>query len=363
MKVTVIGAGNSGLAMAAHLSREGNVVTLWNRSYKTIEKLMQTHIIRCSGVICGDIPIHQVTTDIQLALKEPDIILITTPANSHRELAELIGKNIRKSTVIVLNPGRTLGALEFCTVYERYNKEYPPMIAETQTIIYTCRKTGEDAVDVIALKNDVLISALDMVEGKQLLSYLPECMRRYLIVADSMIQTSIGNVGMILHCAPLLFNIGWTESRHSTYRYYYDGIAPTIGDFIEKLDEERVAVSIALGHRVETTREWIIRTYRVTGNTLYECIQNNPSYKSIEAPRSLRHRYIFEDIPCGLVPLEAIGLRLGLDMKYTTMIIELASRLLNVDFRKEGRNLEYLKLSHDRKSLMAYFKGGLCDEG
>ena len=36
MNITVIGAGNSGLAMAAHLSLNYNCVTLWNRSRETI---------------------------------------------------------------------------------------------------------------------------------------------------------------------------------------------------------------------------------------------------------------------------------------------------------------------------------------
>ncbi len=31
-RVSIIGAGNSGLTMAAHLSLEGNEVYLWNRS-------------------------------------------------------------------------------------------------------------------------------------------------------------------------------------------------------------------------------------------------------------------------------------------------------------------------------------------
>jgi opine dehydrogenase len=81
-------------------------------------------------------------------------------------------------------------------------------------------------------------------------------------------------------------------------------------------------------------------------NNLYECIQNNDAYKTIDAPSSLKHRYIFEDIPCGLVPLEAIGIKLHLDMTYTSLIINLASKLLNVDFRKIGRNLECLGISH-----------------
>ncbi len=50
MNITVVGAGNSGLATAAHLSKEGgHSVTLWNRSKETIELLMKSKEIHCEG--------------------------------------------------------------------------------------------------------------------------------------------------------------------------------------------------------------------------------------------------------------------------------------------------------------------------
>ena len=341
MKATVIGAGNSGLAMAAYLSRGGNSVTLWNRTGSTISRICSTHVIHCEGEIQGDIRIDTITDDIRLALKDPDIVLVTTPANSHRELAELIAGNIRKSTVIVLNPGRTLGALEFRRTYDRYNMEYPQTIAETQTIIYTCRKTAEDSVHIMAMKDSVLISALDARMNKDIIRYLPECIRPYFIPAESIIQTSIGNVGMILHCAPLLLNVGRMEGAASHYKYYHEGITPTIARFLERLDQERVHVSETLGYQVESAKEWMMRTYHVSGGSLYECIQNNDAYKEIDAPTTLHHRYIFEDVSYGLVPLEAIGNKLGLDMKNTTLIVDLACRLLEEDYREKGYQLDY----------------------
>lgn len=345
MRITVIGAGNSGISMAAHLSKEGNQVTLWNRSRATISKLIKTQSIYCEGIINGIIKIFSVTDNIDEALVNPDIILITTPANSHKELAELIAKKIKKSTVIVLNPGRTFGALEFKNTFEKYNNEYKQIIAETQTIIYTCRKIAEDTVNIIALKDSVLISALNLESNECISNYLPNCIKKYFKPSHSMIQTSIGNIGMILHCAPLLLNAGWTESLSNTYKYYYDGITPTIGELIEKIDMERVEISVKMGYRVESAKEWLTRTYHVIGQNIYECIQNNKAYKNIEAPSSLYHRYIFEDIPCGLVPLEAIGKKLGVNMEYTTLIIDLASKLMGVDFRKSGRNLSDLDYS------------------
>jgi opine dehydrogenase len=357
MKVTVIGAGNSGVAMAAHLSAEGNQVTLWNRSRSSIERLMKTHVIRCEGVINGNIPVYCITNDINIALKDPDIILITTPANAHKELAELVGNNLNKSTIIVLNPGRTFGAIEFKHSYEQHNKKHSQMIAETQTIIYTCRKTDEDAVNIMAFKDSVLIASLGIKPNKSIINDLPKCLRGYFLQAESMIETSIGNVGMVLHCAPLLLNAGRTESEQNIYKYYNEGITPTIGRLIEKIDIERIAVSESLGHKVESAKEWLIRTYHVKGDNLHECIQNNEVYKTIDAPISLNHRYLFEDVPCGLVPLEAIGIKLGLDMSHTTLIIDLASKLMEVDYRKNGRNLENLDFKEDMRGLVDLLGG------
>lgn len=351
-----MGAGNSGLAMAAHLSKEGNNVTLWNRSKSTISKLLSTQTIYCEGVIKGAIKVNLITNDIREALFDPDIILITTPANSHKELAEKIAKHINKETLIVLNPGRTFGALEFREVYQKNNSKISQTIAETQTIVYTCRKTGEDSVNIIGLKSGVLISTFDANENGKIISKLPICLQQFFTPAKSMIETSIGNVGMVLHCAPLLLNTGWTESEISLYKYYYDGITPSIGRLIEKIDQERVSVSKELGLEVETTKEWLERSYNVKGRNLYEVIQNNEDYKTIDAPTSLNHRYIFEDIPCGLVPLEAVGKKLGLEMKNTELIINLASSLMDVDFRETGRNLINYFVSDSITDLKFLFK-------
>lgn len=359
MRVTVIGGGNSGYAMAAHLSKYGNEVTLWNRSSSTIATIMETKKIHCTGFIHEVIPIHMVTDNIKEALKDPDVILITTPAHSHKGLAELIAKNIKKSALIVLNPGRTFGALEFEYVYNMYNKNYKQTIAETQTIIYTCRKIGDDGVNIIALKDSVLIAGTGTTSSEEIISRLPACIRQYFKPAKSIVETSIGNVGMILHCAPMILNVGWTESKFYNYKYYHDGVSPTVSEFIEEIDKERVAVSKALGYEVESTKEWFIRTYHLEGETLYECIQNNKAYDTIYAPPSLEHRYVIEDIPCGLVPLEAMGLKLGVDMTYTSLTIDLASKLMKRDFRETGRNLEYLDTTLIKNWQMTITGGGV----
>lgn len=344
MKIAVLGAGNSGFAMAAHLAMNGHQVRLWNRSYSTIAELLETNTIYCQGAIEGEAKIDLVTTHMDEAVEDVELILVTTPASAHADIAAQLAKYIERPVTIILNPGRTFGAIEFDSVLKQCGCTVRPIVAETQSIIYTCRKVSPVSVAILMLKKDVLLSTTIASNNKSVIANLPICLRQYFIPAQSMIQTSIGNVGMILHCAPALLNAGWIENERSSFKYYHDGITPSIASFLERLDNERIEVSRRLGWEVESVTEWIKRSYGAKGDTLYSCIQDVEAYNIIEAPSTLRHRYIYEDVPYGLVPLEGIGNRLGLPMEVTGLVIDLANVLLDMDFRQIGRNMEQLDI-------------------
>lgn len=341
MHILIIGAGNSGLAMAAHLASNGHNINIWNRSKQNIQKLLLTKTIFCSGILNGPVTVDLVTDNMKEALHNIELILVTTPANSHTDIAQLLAANLDKDIPIILNPGRTFGALNFYLTFRKYNHIFIPKIAETQTIVYTCRKTAEDSVIIYSLKRNVKIASLFLKDKKVIMHCFPENLKKYFFPVNSFIETSLGNVGMILHCAPFILNAGWTECPTTEYKYYYEGITPTVGKLIEKLDNCRVSVAKELGYRVPSTLEWMKEEYMVEGHTLYECIKNNSSYKEIDAPQSLHHRYIFEDVPYGLAPLEKIGIELKVDMKPVTLIIEMANLLMETDFR---RPMNYIDL-------------------
>lgn len=342
--IAVIGAGNSGLAMAAHLTQNHEKVHLWNRSFDNIKALSETMIIQCDGVIRGNYCIEMVSSDLKSVLEGVELILVTVPANAHHEIARVLSPLLKGGEMILLNPGRTLGVMEFINVLKLSGCKAEVIVAETQTIVYTCRKTNHSSVAIYAMKNDVLLSGLDPSLNKMLIKKLPTCLQPYFTAAENMIQTSIGNVGMILHCIPTLFNTGWIESPRTNFKYYYEGITPSIAVLLEKLDQERLEVAANLGFDIETTAQWLRRSFHLNANNLHDCIQKNKAYQTIDAPLSLKHRYILEDVPYGLVPLEAIGLKLGIKMDLTKLIIDLASELLKTDFRIYGRNLNRLGL-------------------
>ena len=249
--------------------------------------------------------------------------------------------------IIILNPGRTFGAIDFANELKKCGVVELPHIAETQTIVYTCRRSSDNQTTIFALKTDVKIAALKKSSLEVIMGKMPDCLKPYFKPENSVGYTSFDNVGMVLHCSPVLMNIGWIESEKVDFKYYYDGISKSVAAFIQKIDNERMAVAKAAGYEIESVAEWLRRTYGVVGKDLYECIRNNESYKEIDAPPKIECRYILEDVPNGLVPIEYLGKELRVSTPNITTIINLANSVLDRDFREEGRKITYAELQRN----------------
>ena len=336
--IMIYGAGHQGLSMAAHLSLNGEMVNLYNRSPEHIQKIIDTHLIECSGIITGEAKINNASDDISMVIS--DVIMVTTPSSAHKDVARQLAPYVHKEMIIILNPGRTFGAIEFAEELKKHGAKELPNIAETQTIVYTCRKSGENSTSIFALKRDVKIAAIQGSSIGKIMESIPDCLRSYFTPVNSVALTSFSNVGMILHCAPVMMNIGWIESEKVDFKYYYDGISRSVAKYIEKMDAERLKVVKESGFIVESLKEWLIRTYDVHGNNVYECITDNEAYREIDAPPTLNTRYIFEDIPNGLVPIEYLGSRLGVATPNITTIIDLACSVMDTDYRANGRRFD-----------------------
>jgi opine dehydrogenase len=121
-----------------------------------------------------------------------------------------------------------------------------------------------------------------------------------------------------------------------------EGVTPATARVLEALDRERVNVASALGVRAQTAQEWLYRAYAAEGDNLFESMQANPGYKGIKAPNRLRHRYIFEEVPCSLVPIVELGRQYGAETPTMQSMIHLAKIVHGVDYWERGRTLDRL---------------------
>ncbi len=333
-ELLIVGAGNVGLAMAAHLQLMDQRVTLYNRDSARLGPIRESAGRVVLAGCCGtQVVLPRITSDRAVAA-EADIIVFTIPANVHRKLVVEFAPFMRAGQLLVLHPGRTCGAYEVKRALDDCGVR-GVSVAETQTVLYTSRAEGA-RVRIEAIKPDVPLAALpaddDNPRFAQLLKIYPQLRR----VASTLI-TGLGNVGMILHPLPMLLNTGWIELPDSCFRHYYEGISPSVARLLEKLDTERLAVARAFGVETPCVLAWLCSTYGSRGDDLYSALQDTTSYEIVTAPQTLRHRYLWEDVPTGLVPLEALAQVADVDVPLTRLGIDLANAVCGCDFRCTGR--------------------------
>jgi opine dehydrogenase len=339
IKYTVIGAGNGGKAMAAHLALMGFEVTLYNRTYEHIEVIQKRGGIELESYEGGPHGFGElvaVTSDIQVALSASQVIMVVVPSSAHADIAETTAPYLRDGQIVLLHPGRTCGAIEFSKVIRDFGCTADVTVAEAETFIYASRAEGPAQARIFRIKDAVPLAALPSTRTQAVLDAVNEAYPQY-IDGVNVLHTGMNNMGAIFHPALAILNAGRIESTRGDFQFYVDGVTPSVANILEVLDRERVTVAAAIGVRARTGIEWLEMAYNATGANLYESIQNQSGYYGIKAPNTLSHRYIFEDVPMSLVPIATLGQRYGVSVRGIDSIIRLACFIHHTDFWRRGR--------------------------
>ena len=347
MKIAIIGAGNGGQTFAGYLSMVGYETSLYDIDVEKMEALKKLGGIQMEGRINGFGKIGCITTDIAEAVKGAEIIMVTTVANAHRAVATSIAPYLEDGQVVVLNPGRTCGALVFKQTLKNVGCTKRIYLGEAQTLVYACRVIENGHVNVIGIKDEVLLSGLPAADTDYILSKLNPIYPCFM-KADNVLNTSLENIGAMFHPCVLLFNAATIE-RNDMFWFYRD-MTEQVAEFIEKFDAERLAVGKAYGIDLLSVKEWIKFAYKDTvGETLCERMRNNPAYHDIKSPSTIFTRQLTEDIPTGVLPIMELGKAAGVETPLLESMIHICEALLNMDLHSNGRNLKNLGLSGKNK--------------
>lgn len=346
----VLGAGNGGLAMAAHLALKGVRVHLWNRSPERLLPIKRSgyiHLIASPDrpdLPRGQAHIPVVTTDIEEAVHDARVLMVVVPATGHAEVAERLAPHLRDGHIIVLNPGRTGGALEVLHILQRHGVKAEVIVAEAQTLLYASRALNPGQVQIFGIKNSVPVAAIPAYRTPEVIQALRSAYTEF-VPGDNVMKTSMDNIGAIFHPAVTVLNAARIESTHGEFEYYIDGITPSIAQVLETIDTERVAVAAAMGFGCMTAREWLYIAYGASGKTLFDAIRANQGYYGIKAPPIVHHRYITEDVPMSLVPIASLGEALGVPCPTIRAIVHLANVMHGCDYWQTGRTAERMGLT------------------
>jgi opine dehydrogenase len=353
--IVVLGGGNGAFITAADLKLRGHGVTLCELPYledniRGIKKgkTIELQIVGHPGISGGLAKLDEVTTDASEALSGAEVVLMVVPAFAQKPFAEACVPYLEDGQIIVLTPGNFGGAIEFSNILSKKGKGQKVAIAEMECMIYSGFKSSPTVAWVSGYKKGLRVAAYpakdtDKVMRKLLMIY-PD-----LRTAKNVLETGLRNLNTVVHAPILIHNAGWIERTKGNFLFYWDGCTPGVAHSAEAVDRERLTLGRKLGLELTPTMEVALEWYShqgAKGDSLHEVLSTNPAYVKDTAPPMLHHRFLLEDIPYGMVPMESLGKVTGVPTPVTSAIITLASELTRIDLRSNARDLKHLGLEH-----------------
>lgn len=339
----VIGGGNGGQSLAGHLALMGFGVRLYDIVPETVATIARQGGIRLSGLVQGMGAPVAATENIGEALEGADIVAVVAPATAHRAIARACAPFLQDGQLLFIHPGATGGALEFHQVLLAAGCRAAVTLAESNSLLYACRSPRPGEAHIFGIKKELMVAALPAKASDAAVDRLNTAFPQ-IYAGRNVLETSLGNPNAVMHPAPTLLNTSLIESGRP-WLYYYDGITPSVGAFVEALDAERVALGTCFGLQLTPIRQWYAQAYNACGATLSEAVRNNPAYAGVAGQRTLETRYLLEDIPMGLVPMIALARTAGVSVTRMELIVRLAENLIDRDLTTDGRTLAQLGLA------------------
>ena len=345
MKITILGAGNGAHALAGDLSLRGHEVTLWeNPAFEQGLEYLRANDnrFRLTGVIENTARIAHVTTDAATAMKEAEIVYCVMPSYAQENAFDHIAPFAREGQSFLIMPGN-FGSISLYMRLKKRGVADDVLIGESDTIPYATRLQPDKSCLVFGLKPNMWISAIPAKKTEELIASLEPAFPIGLMPLPDVLSVALANTNMILHCPTMIMNAGRIEFC-DRFRFYNDGMTPSVCRVMEAMDRERLAVGGAWGCKLISEFDDAIANYALDGSkykNLHEIFSNHPVYGNHgpDSPTAMSYRYLSEDVPFLLVPVSEMGRAAGIPTPTIDSIVQLAEVANDAPYRRTGRGL------------------------
>ena len=338
--IAIIGAGIGGIYLVAELGLAGHRLRL------RLHDLDNARLadIRAHGGIDvepgGLAAVESATTDLRAAVDGADIIIVVTGGNAQETVARSLAPLLRDRQIILLIQGNTGGSLVVRRALDAAGCRAAVDVANW--------RLSPTRIRPIVKKRWLQIATFP---GSRIAAVFPQLapLFPHAVAAPSVIHTGFTNANAMLHVANCVGNAGKID-RGESYKFYAEGVTPSVARLYQAINAERVAVAAALGASVPTLEDWFDRVYSVRGTDLVETCQlltsnSDGPYQATGTPKSFDHKYITEDVPVGLMPMSALGAAAGVATPAIDALITLVRAMTGKDFSSEARTLDRMGIA------------------
>lgn len=338
-KITVIGAGGTGHTIAADLALRGFDVRLCDsEAYREIlEQTAANGGVRTSGMMGeGFAKLPLVTTDIQLALKDAELVICCTIANRDGEVAEMIAPYLRADSTVLLSAG-SAGSLVYRRVFDKHGLA-DAVVGETCGNMFSCRLL-DDGITVFtgsryAAKKAAAVPAADT---QRLIDAFRDVYE--LLPGVNILDTAFNGPNLMGHLVLCTLNAGAIENCADTYYVFRQGVSRSAVNLVDALWQEKKAVMDRLEIPCAPSPAGRYLKFMDPEEHQFD------EFKSLAGPDKLTNRYITEDTPMLVCLFISVARKLGVDVPLFESLVNVVSAINQTDYYAEGRTLENLGLS------------------
>lgn len=365
-KITVIGAGNGGMAMAYSLGQQGHQVCL----YDSPQFPVQFNAVKEQGSIeavaelndapmleAGFAKITLATNDMQQALEFSDILMMVCPSFAQEILFENMIPWLRDGMKIFVVPGNYGGLILNRKLQHSEKKGLDITFLDTISLPWATRLAHPGAVAIMGVKEFMPMSIFPQSKRspelealvKEIFPIRPEFLANPIVAAFE-------NINFGAHPVLSILNMGICENFNGQFSFYGDCCSHAVANVEDALDLERLAVGESLHMHLRTELEANNALYDSHAKCIYDFNRQSSVHSKIKnAPASSKARYITEDVPFLFVPFCELAALCGVEVPIANALVTLASCYNQEDYRQTGRTLAKMGFNHWTKQEILEF--------
>ncbi|MFT7595490.1 MAG: opine dehydrogenase [Paracoccaceae bacterium] len=361
MEIAVLGGGNGSAAAALDLTNAGHNVRLWRRNADGIAALNARGNMLTLKDFAGsrDITLAMATTDMGAAIAGAKLIVCPTPATAQADIAAGLADHLTDGQVVLLPPG-TFGSWMMARIIRDAGNTADISFAESGTLPYLARFHGDDTVAITTRATRLPTGIFPRCNAAHALDIIRQAYPSVEDCGDAL-SGALMNAGPIIHPPLIVMNAGPIE-HFEHWDIHNEGTQPSVRRVTTRLDGERIAVREALGyaaphfpladHYDAAGDEWMY------GDMAHDKLVDSGDWR--ENLVLTEHRYMREDVACGLAFLVSVADWAGVPAPTATGLLAVASAICDTDFRAKGRTLESMGLAGlGRAQMQAMLGTGL----
>lgn len=366
-RVAVLGGSEDARLIAALCLAEGAEVTLFSAYGAELDAMRASSGISLRGA--GPVGTYQIdrenalsvqtTAELDAAVRGAEVIFLTGPVHKQRTYAMVLADHLSDGQVLVLAPGRSLGALETAWFLRIGGATADVTIVEAQGLPYWISAEGA----VLTLSAAVQPAAATLPSGREpvlagLQRFLPNVAQNSVVASGFADGSALVEFPALLMSGPALGSgavpvpMGGAPlpENHS----FATLIGPEQRRIIELLAAERRGVARAFGIRdLPGTDAWI---------AAHAGIERGDGARPVPDRETCR-KLLRDGVIGSLVPLVSAARLTGIDVPVTQSMITLASAVLGADVAAAGRRLDTIGIAATdadgaRRAMDAIATGG-----